>query len=440
MRPLRTVCYFLLASVLWTACQRKSIIPEEWNPVEKPSIIPSRIDSLPCVYITLPQDIMSKEEWTEPADIRIDVRMNGKDTTVYQSDSLKIKGRGNTTWSVYPKKPYALKLKHKANLIGTGKTSRWVLLANWMDRTLLRNQVAFEAARRTSLEWTPSGVFVKLYLNDPNDPSVGFLYQGIYWLGEKIRVEGSHFDADYLYSFDTSDRGNEDFSAWCHYMKTGEWFEGEVPVTVKYPDKDDFPEYYWISSLKDQCMNALQDVEDAIYHSATGAWTKKIDLNSFCDWYLVNELVYNTEVRHPKSCYFYIRDGVMYAGPVWDFDYGTFHVPSELPQLRLKSALYYFHLFPQPEFRKRLKARWKTLRPQFVSLSQYIDQQADWIRNSEKDNHEMWPCLPNPQGTAETNWMVNMDEDLTFQEAVDKMKQALQLRIETLDEQISQLE
>ena len=174
MRPFRTVFLFLLASLLWAACQRETIIPEHRPDVDRPSVIPSRTDSLPCVYITTPQDIVSKEEWTALSTIRIEVRIDGKDSVVYQSDSLKIKGRGNTTWQVYPKKPYALKLHPKANLIGTGKTSRWVLLANWMDRTLLRNQVAFEAARRTSLEWTPSGIFVKLYLTTPETSTGAF--------------------------------------------------------------------------------------------------------------------------------------------------------------------------------------------------------------------------------------------------------------------------
>ena len=440
MRLRRPVCFFLLASLLWTACQRETIIPEDAKSLERISVIPARVDSLPCVYIHTPQAIKSRDVWVDQADIRIEVRVDGKDSVVYQSDSLHIKGRGNSTWTAYPKHPYALKLSEKINLLGTGKSARWVLLANWMDRTLLRNQVAFEAARRTSLEWTPSGIFVKLYMNEPDSEDDDYYYQGVYWLGEKIKVEGAHFDADYLYSFDSSDRGKEDFTAYCHYMTAGEWFEGDVPVVVKYPDRDEVSDVYWMSSLKDQCMYALQDVEDAIYHVATGRWTQKIDLNSFCDWYLVNELVYNTEVRHPKSCYFYIRDGVMYAGPVWDFDYGTFHVPSELSQLRIKSALYYFQLFPLPEFRKRLKARWKVLRPRFVSLTSYIDEQADWIRSSEIKNHELWPCYPNPLGTADTNWMVNMDEDLSFQEAVDKMKQALLLRIETLDEQLAQLQ
>lgn len=420
------------------ACQREFIVSPDPEIPERPSVIPARAETLPRVYVTTPQEVTSRDVWMDGASMRITVQVQGKDSVVYEGNT-QIRGRGNTTWEYYPKKPYAIKLAQKANLIGTGKTRHWVLLANWGDRTLLRNQVAFEAARRTSLEWTPSGVFVDLYMNDP-DAGKDAVYQGIYWLGEKIRVEGSHFEADYLYSFDTSDRGKEDYSAWGHYLKGGEWQEGEIPVTLKYPDKDDYPLYYWISYLKDASLLALQAKEDAIYHLATGEWKKQLDLNSFCDWYLVNELCYNAEPRHPKSCFYYIRDGVLHAGPVWDFDYGTFHISSDVPKLRLKSSIYFFQLFPLPEFRSRLIARWKYLRPRFVSLVDYVDEQAAWIRPREDANHELWPCYPNPQASADSNGYVNFDEDLTFDEAVDKMKEALLWRIQVLDEQLAQLQ
>ena len=437
------VLFFLLAGFLWTACQRETIIPppDSGDIPERPSIIPAQIDSLPCVYIVTPKAVKSKEEWVDLSDIRIEVRVNDQDITVYEADGLQIKGRGNSTWLDFPKRPYVLKLKEKANLIGTGKTRHWVLLANWMDRTLLRNQVAFEAARRTSLEWTPSGVFVKLYMNDPESitqPTTP-TYQGIYWLGEKIRVEGSHFDADYLYCYDTSDKGFEDYTAYCHFFEKGEWQEGEVPVTLKYPDKDDYPDYYWISYLRDASLEALQEIEESIYYAPTGNWLQKIDLVSFVDWFLVNELCHNTEVRHPKSCYFYIRNGIMYAGPVWDFDYGTFLRVEEYPRLRIKSSLYYFHLFPLKAFRNCLHARWKVLKPRFESLVDYVDEQAEWIRGAEYANHEMWNCYPNPLATEEEDFMINKDENLTFQEAIDRMKEAIRYRIAVMDEQFDQL-
>lgn len=430
---------FLLTSLLLIACQREFIVsPEEDTVPEKPSVIPADIETLPKVFISTPREITSKDVWMDGVGIRIEVQAAGKNSVVYEADT-QIRGRGNSTWESYPKKAYALKLDTKANFIGTGKTRHWVLLANWGDRTLLRNQVAFEAARRTSLEWTPSGIFVELYLNSP-DTGEDAVYQGIYWLGEKIRVEGSHFEADYLYSFDMADRKEEDYSAWGHYYKGGEWQEGEIPVVLKYPDKDDYPLYYWISYLKDASLLALQDKEDAIYHLATGEWKKKLDLNTFCDWYLVNELCCNGEPRHPKSCFYYIRDGILYAGPVWDFDYATFRIYSEVPRLRLRSSIYYFQLFPLQEFRSRLIARWKYLRPSFVRLVDYIDEQADWIRGKEEANHEMWPCYPNPLASSDANGYVNGDEDLTFQEAVDKMKEALLWRIDILDEQLAQLQ
>jgi len=442
MNPrVRSILFFLLTSFIFGACQRENIINNETPPPEKPSVIPAKLDDVPNVYITTPKTIDSKDDWVELSTITIQVKVNGKDSIVYEADSLKIKGRGNTTWTAYPKKPYALKLNHKANLIGTGKTSRWVLLANWMDRTHLRNQVAFEAARRTDIEWTPSGIFVRLYLNDPTEPENGLQYQGLYWLGERIHVEGSHFEADYLYSYDTSDKLTYDYTAYCHAFSGGEWQEADVPVTLKYPDKDDYPEYYWISYLRDASLYALQDVEDAIYHAPTGDWFSRIDLNSFCDWYLVNEVCYNTEIRHPKSSYFYIRDNVMYAGPVWDFDYGTFYIPSGPSQLRIKSALYYFHLFPQKIFRNRLLARWNYLKPRFASLVDYIDEQAALIREAEKENYEKWgPPYPNPMATAETDFKINMDEDLTFDEAVAKMKKAILTRISVMDELLAQLD
>ena len=430
---------FLLTSLFLVACQREFIVsPDSEIIPEKPSVIPAGIETLPRMYITTPSAIVSKDNWMDGATLRLEVRVAGRDSVVYEGDT-QIRGRGNSTWGSYPKKPYALKLDTKANFIGTGKTRHWVLLANWGDRTLLRNQVAFEAARRTSLEWTPSGTFVDLYMNDP-DSGEQDVYQGIYWLGEKVRVEGSHFEADYLYSFDSSDRGKEDYSAWCHYYKGGEWQEGEVPVILKYPDKDDYPLYYWISYLKDASLMALQQKEDAIYHLATGEWKRQLDLNSFCDWYLVNELCVNAEGRHPKSCFYYIRDGIMYAGPVWDFDFGTFRKSSEVPRLRLRSSLYYFQLFPLPEFRNHLIARWKYLRPRFVSLVDYVDEQADWIRSREEANHDMWPCYPNPLASPEAGGYVNGDEDLSFQEAVDRMKEAILWRIEVLDEQLAMLQ
>ncbi|MBP3202113.1 MAG: CotH kinase family protein [Bacteroidales bacterium] len=433
--PFRHLFILLAAPVLW-GCTRTIVpdIPTPEHPEWEYGRIPAACEGLPRVYIYIPGQgsIDSKREWTQNVSIRIEATVNGDTVEVYRSDSLKIKGHGNTTWESYPKKPYSLKLKHKVNFLGTGKTSRWILLANWMDRTHLRNDVAFEAARRTKMEWAPSGTFVKLFLNGDSP----FDYQGLYWLGERIHVEGSNFLADYLYSYDTSDPEEVDMLT-LYGRRRNDATDGEIPVELKYPDRDQYSAAEFQAILS-QAETVLHDFETSLYKP--DEWQKGIDLDSFCDWFLVNELCYNLEPAYPKSSFFYYRDGKMFAGPVWDFDWGTFTWDDEgasYYNLNLRPAIYYHQLCPQPAFVKRLKERWKSLKPQFTSLTTYIDQRADLIR--EEDDNYLWPCYPNPLSEEESG-LVNFDENLSFDEAVQLMKKNLLLRIGALDTAIRNLQ
>ncbi|MBR5256674.1 MAG: CotH kinase family protein [Bacteroidales bacterium] len=376
----------------------------------EPAIIPTTLLSLAKVYIDTPEqvEITSKEIWVDLCSIRI---LGDGDAVLYQSDSLMVKGRGNTTWNDFPKKPYALKLNHKADLLGTGKSKRYVLLANWMDRTLLRNDVAFELARRTSLEWTPSGTFVELYLNGQ--------HQGNYWLGEKIDVEGSKFKADYLFSLDTSDESEVDF-----YTPFGSWPNTrKYPVQIKFPDRDKFER----NAFKGVVLQAKDIMGNLGIAIRSHEYADMVNMDSFCDWYLVHELTGNMEPNHPKSCYFHVRDGKFIAGPVWDFDWYTF-IPDETG-LGIDHSLYFEELMKDPAFRECLKERWEALRPGFATIGEYIDSQAARIRTSAETDKELWPCWS----------MVNGDEALSFDDAVCRLKLAIEQRIDMLDQEMEKL-
>lgn len=463
--------YFLIlllaSATLLAGCQKEnSIIPivpdeeEKEDPEEQKKeqekdddddddvykgLIPQELEGLPRLYINTPNKIgvdkYDKKKWTELCTIQIKVTVNGKEELVYEADSLRIRGRGNSTWTHYPKKPYRFNLKHKANFIGTGQTKKWVLIANWMDRTLLRNDVAFEAARRTSIEWTPSGTFVEFYLDG--------VHLGNYWLGEKINVEQGNFLADYLLQFDTSDGENAgDFASSRGSWKNGKKNSG-IPVFVKYPDLDDEENP---TATVAAAKAALKTIEDGIYGNN---WSNYIDMDSMADWLLVHELCMNAEPRHPKSCHFFIRDGKLHAGPVWDFDWGTF-TTADYYSNNLKnpidfSVIYFGPLTAQTAFKKKLKERWAVLKPKFQTLDAYIDQRADFIRESEAVNYSLWPIYGtdmngknwngNPLAGAEgiDTGEINFDEKKSFQEAIDAMKQALQARIGYLDSIISNL-
>jgi hypothetical protein len=79
-----------------------------------------------------------------------------------------------------PKKPYRLKFENKIALFGEEKDKSWVMLANYYDKTMIRNQIAFYMGKSSNLEYTPKFHYVELILNGR--------YNGTYQLGDKIKV------------------------------------------------------------------------------------------------------------------------------------------------------------------------------------------------------------------------------------------------------------
>lgn len=392
--------------------------------------------SVPKLYINTEGGaaITSKTEWT-----RTKVKIRGDNDAVIldlnKFTDAQIRGRGNTTWS-FPKKPYYLKFDKKQNLFSTPqKSKKYILLANWMDRTNLRNAVAFEAARRTSMEWAPKGMFVNLVLNGSN--------QGLYYLVEKIEAEAGRLglqEGDFLYTFDTSDPDEKHFTIDYGYRP----FRGitGLPVEIKYPDPDDYNETDWNTLINDQAIPSFTTLNTAMTSQDIAS---TVDLASFCDWYLVHELCVNEEPKHPKSCYMYRKSGKFYAGPVWDFDWGTFiPTPNEKGLLpTIKNSLFYgggdyTGLFQNPAFVRVLKERWADLKPKFETLGNFIDTQADWIRSSEETNHALWP-IETGHGYSGGAITANGDQTLGFQAAVNRMKNAITERINEINTAIRNL-
>ena len=354
------------------------------------------------------EGITTKEEWKKGCVMQL---LDDDGKVYFVTGEGSAKGRGNSTWG-YPKKPYNIKLAEKADLIGTGADKSWVLLANWMDRTLLRNDVTFEMGRRSGLSWTPSGEFVELFLDGE--------HQGTYWLGEKIKTGKARLSADYLVEMDTYyDEDWRFYSQWGYRVNQGKY---GLPVNVKEPDSEDMTE-----ELFQELKDLVAGVEDSIY-LGEGDYMEKMDAASFADWYIVQEMAWNGEPNHPKSCYFYFKDGVMYAGPLWDFDWGTYQPGTS--GLQIGHSIYYGQLLSDPAFVEVLRARWAVLKPAFQTMGDYIDTQANAIRASEALNWAMWPC---------TDSWVNGDEHGSFDAAVSRLRSALLDRIDSLDAAIAEL-
>ena len=373
---------------------------------------------LPIVIVNTPnsEPIINKTNWMVGATITI----VNPDMSIDYQGTLSIKGRGNSTWG-YPKKPYTIRFDKKGMVLGMKEHKHWVLLANWMDRTLMRNAVAFEIARNTDLEWTPSGRFVEVLLNGK--------HLGNYYLCEQIKVSENRVNiakavptftdyesitGGYIFELDTN------YDEVFKFKSTRK----DLPWMFKEPDEVNDAQFKW-------AVNYVNEMEDALCDSAKFANRKYADymnLESYVDWWFVNELTMNNESSHPKSCYMYKNaNGKMTAGPVWDYDWGTFTSWSTT-SFRGKNDLYYPQLFNDPIFVTMIKTRWATFKPDFeTKIPNFIEEIRNQIKESNAINAPMWPI--NERKT-------NGDESMSFDDAVDKLKSAYISKLNWLDMQI----
>lgn len=378
--------------------------------------------------------------------------------------------RGNTTQE-YPKKPFAVKLASKAKVLGMPKHKRWVLLANWMDRTMLRNAVAFEMAHQAEatlpdgLAWNPHGYSVELVINGR--------HVGNYYLCEQIKIDGDRVnirdcyedvleenpnptaeDCGYLLEFDDNYDEVRKFRTSHRYLPC--MFKDEVPDNSVY-----------LNYVKDK----VQGIEDNLVNGNYAAAYDNLDINSVIDYFYMQELIMNSEYKHPKSIYMYIDGpGKLTAGPIWDFDWQTFALSENVDKLTQKyygqsgdcrgrfewfysdskvwsfdltdlvykkdrPYMWYPLLFKDENFRTVAQERWAKLYPALLTILSKIDELAKQNRVSETFNSAMWPLIPYHQANSSPSF--NGDEDMTFDEAIASMKQAYSERLNWMNTSIT---
>jgi len=220
----------------------------------------------------------------------------------------RIRGRGNSTWLWYPKKPYRLKLDEKAQILGLDAEKDWVLLANYRDPTHLMHTVGFALGKMLKMPYTNNTRYVEVVLNDD--------YIGLYQLTEQVEQGENRVNIDdahgLLISLDADDgpalnpSGGDNFFSAVYRM----------PVCVKYPED---PATGVLQSVKSE----FQQLENAVRAHDYDAVEALLDVSSFIDYMLIQELVYNVEVAAPRSIFMFRDKGGRWTmGPLWDFDAG----------------------------------------------------------------------------------------------------------------------
>ena len=387
---------------------------------------------LPIIYINTEnsKEITSKEDY-----LNATFRINGRGVAEGLDEvTCQIRGRGNTTWG-WPKKPYLVKFDSKQSLFGMPKHKRWILLANFMDRTMMRNLVAMKVSSMTNLDWTPRCQSVELVLNGK--------HVGNYLLIEQVRVdknrvpvtemapediEGEALTGGYLLELDF--HFDNKFQWLSEFGHSNEWIWGRndvVPFGIKYPDEDDInnTQINYIKEYINDTATALYGDDFTDPEKGYAAW---IDIDSFIDYWIVFEVMGNHELGNPGSVYMHKdRGGKLIAGPCWDFDWGVLSYKTS-PQARTgllnSKAIWYARLFEDPAFREKLKKRFEELLPKLETIPDYIDQMEKTLSQSAALNFSMW----NP---AEDG-VINGDENMTFGDAVKRLRSNYMERLEVI--------
>lgn len=428
---------------------------------------------LPVVYVRTPSEITSKDDWTPASDevsdeefCQLYIDADGRSSwdgvafEDFEEFNCQVKGRGNTTWD-WPKKPYAIKLAKKKEVLGMAKHKRWVLLANIIDKSMIRNSVAFMIAKACYNDgtgaqqgWNPSGHCVELVLNGK--------HLGNYLLCEQIKIDGNRIDIaesdtpttstsdqGYLLEIDrywgndateqlywTSYRKSTSYAQLYNrnysYMYGTNYYDGGVQVSygnykmkfgLKGPDDGDLGEngagkntaaYQFI-------YNKVNDTETWIFNTMTTSTSldeiaKYIHVDSYIDYWLTFEVAMNQEPNNPGSVYMYYdpSDGLLHAGPIWDFDYGTYMYDyndsglyyNKSSHFILANSIWYCRLLQNTAFQNRVSERWAIIKPLLETMVEQIPTLKSYLATSATYNWSMWTTsgAGDPNGENNTSY------------------------------------
>ena len=186
----------------------------------------------------------------------------------------------------------------------------------------------------------------------------------------------------------------------------------------------------------------ISDTAEALYGpdftDPEKGYAHYLDVNSFVDYWLVFEVMGNHELGNPGSVFYYKdRGGKLTAGPCWDFDWGVLSFrtsPQAKTGLLNRNAVWYKRLFDDPAFAKRVKDRFQELLPQLQTIPAYIDTCEKQLEKSAELNFKMW----NPAEDANMNGgsIINGDENLTFQQAVVRLKSNYMERLKVIEKNL----
>jgi CotH kinase protein len=382
--------------------------------------------------------------------------------TVYDG-LIGIEKRGSSSAWVSDKSPYSIELRNDlgqdsaVSILGLTKESDFALIAPYSDKTLIRDMLTYSWGSNM-MAWAPGTRPCELVVNGE--------YRGMYVLTERIKrdqgrvniskltttdLTGDQLTGGYIFKIDKCDgeAGCLEFNS----AFTAKGSNAQIRYQPHSPNAEDIKPEQW-----DFLKSFIQTAEISLFSqgfmdSITG-YRKYFDVNSFVDFFLINEITKNVDGYRISAFYYKDRDSVdsrWHAGPIWDFNIALGNA-NYCGGGDAKGWAYQFNylcqddywqvpptwdrLLDDPYYRLKVKARWLEMRGgtwHLDSIFAQIDGYADLLNDVEQRNFDRWPIhgtyvWPNPYA------------GVTYEQDIDYLKDWLSDRIYWLDGQFERFD
>lgn len=375
------------------------------------------------------------------------------------NDKISIELRGSSSQS-FPKKAYSFETQdnlgnnNNVAIMDMPSENDWVLYAPYSDKSLIRNVITYHFGEKLG-EYAPRTKLCEVVLNNT--------YQGVYVFTEKIkrdnnRVNIAKLDLDdlagdsltggYIVKIDktTSSSGFD----WSSPIAPPNTSGQQINYQFDYPDQADIlpAQANYIETYITNFENALDGPN---FTDASIGYRPYIDVNSFLDFFIINEISRNVD-GFRLSTYMYkdkdSKGGKLTLGPLWDFNLSlgnANYCDGELttgwsadfnyvcPSDGYSVPFWWDRLAQDTTYNNELRCRWENLRLnelQLDTILNYVDTLAAYLNESQQRNFQQWPIL----GTYV--WPNNF-VGATYASEINYLKNWITTRINWIDNNIA---
>ena len=328
----------------------------------------------------------------------------------------------------------------------------WVLMANYNDKSFLRNVLAVDIFKKMG-NYAPRMRFCELVLNEE--------YKGIYLLGEKIKQDSGRVDIAKLKPEDNS--GDDLTGGYIiktdYYTATDCWMSNFSPINkpgakvyfvYHDPQAEDLTQIQ--KTYIQGYINSLETVlYSQDYRAAVLGYKSYVDIKSFADYFILGEISRNVDAYKKSRFYFKNKEsdgGLLHSGPPWDFDWAFRNLKENCIHMNQTDGSGWAYKInecaasPVPpswevrmvqdrEYSNLLNKRYFELRKTILSkteLERTIDSVALLLEEAQVRHFGKWNILGINAGTPEYGI-----QPLTYSGEIEKFKSWLELRLDWLD-------